>query len=98
MTLLASARKPTIADPRQDYTPSDFAREGFIHCTDSLKKWRMLPMLYKSNLDPHYYSYIDKTRPRIVRYDDAGHNTTHLWRTQPRYCCCPHARRDKGIF
>lgn len=68
-------------DPRQDYTPSDFALDGFIHCTDSPEEMaHVANVLYKSNLDPHYYLYIDKTSVRAsVRYEDAGHKYPHIY-------------------
>lgn len=52
-------------DSRTDYTPNNFVREGFIHCTDDAQEIaRVANALYKSNPEPHYYLYIDKTRVR----------------------------------
>jgi uncharacterized protein (DUF952 family) len=58
-------------DPKRDYGPESFAREGFIHCTDGADEMaRTANRYYKSNAEPHYYLYIDKTRVRApIRYD-----------------------------
>jgi uncharacterized protein (DUF952 family) len=90
-------------DPRQDYTPSDFARDGFIHCTDSPEEMaHVANALYKSNLDPHYYLYIDKTSVRAsVRYDDAGRKYPHIYGALNRdaIVAVREARRDaQGSF
>lgn len=68
-------------DPRADYTPRDFAREGFIHCTDSADEMaRVANAFYKPNPEPHYYLYIDKTRVRApIRYDDATRLYPHIY-------------------
>ncbi|MDE3091182.1 MAG: DUF952 domain-containing protein, partial [Chloroflexota bacterium] len=68
-------------DPRVDYTPRDFAREGFIHCTDGADEMaRVANLFYKSNSELHYYLYIDKTRVCApIRYDDAGRVYPHIY-------------------
>ncbi len=90
-------------DPNQDYMPNDFAREGFIHCTDSPEEMaHVANAFYKSNLDPHYYLYIDKARVRAsVRYDDAGHKYPHIYGALNRdaiIAICDARRDAKGNF
>ncbi len=68
-------------DPRADYAPRDFAREGFIHCTDGAEEMaRTANRFYQSNPEPHYYLYIDKARVRApIRYDDAARLYPHIY-------------------
>ncbi len=68
-------------DPCADYTPLDFARGGFIHCTDGADEMKQVAnALYKSNPEPQYYLYIDKTRVRApIRYDDAAQKYPHIY-------------------
>ncbi len=68
-------------DPRADYAPRDFARAGFIHCTDGADEMaRTANRYYKMDAQPHYYLYIDKTRVRApIRYDDAARLYPHLY-------------------
>lgn len=67
-------------DPRTAYVPEPFAREGFIHCTDGAEEMaRIANQFYKSNPEPHYYLYIDKTRVRApIRYADAAKIYPHI--------------------
>ena len=69
-----------------DYAPRDFEREGFIHCTDAPEEMaRVANAFYRSNSEPHYYLYIDKTRVRApVRYDDAERRYPHIYGTLNR--------------
>jgi uncharacterized protein (DUF952 family) len=68
-------------DPRADYTPHEFARDGFIHCTDGADEMaRTANRYYQSNPEPHYYLYIDKLRVRApIRYDDAARIYAHIY-------------------
>ena len=68
-------------DPDADYTPRDFARDGFIHCTDGADEMaRTANRYYQSNAEPHYYLYIDKARVRApIRYDDANRLYPHIY-------------------
>ncbi len=68
-------------NPRVDYTPRDFAREGFIHCTDGAEEMaRTANRYYQANPEPHYYLYIDKTRVRApIRYEDARRVYPHFY-------------------
>jgi uncharacterized protein (DUF952 family) len=68
-------------DPREDYAPREFAREGFIHCTDGAAEMaRTANRYYQSNPEPHYYLYIDKRRVRApIQYDDAARIYPHIY-------------------
>jgi hypothetical protein len=68
-------------DPNADYVPRDFARDGFIHCTDGAEEMaRTANRYYKSNTEAHYYLYIDKARVRApIRYDDAARVYPHIY-------------------
>ncbi len=68
-------------DPRTDYTPEPFAREGFIHCTDGADEMaRTANRYYKSNAEPCYYLYIDKARVHPpIRYEDPEHLFPHIY-------------------
>ena len=68
-------------DPRVDYTPRDFARDGFIHCTDGADEMaRTANRYYKASAEPHYYLYIDIARVRApIRYDDAAQLYPHIY-------------------
>ena len=68
-------------DPRVDYTPREFAREGFIHCTDGAAEMaRIANRYYQSNPEPHYYLYIDKSRVRApIRFDDNARIYPHIY-------------------
>ncbi len=73
-------------DPRADYVPESFAREGLIHCTDGVEEMaRTANQFYTSNPEPHYYLYIDKTRVRApIRYEDAAKIYPHIYGTLNR--------------
>ncbi len=68
-------------DPRADYVPSDYARDGFIHCTDAPAEMaNVANRYYGTNAEPHYYIYIDKARVRApIRYDDAACLYSHIY-------------------
>lgn len=68
-------------DPHADYVPRDFAREGFIHCTDGADEMaRTANRYYKANAQAHYYLCIDKARVRApIRYDDAARVYPHIY-------------------
>lgn len=73
-------------DPNKDYTPSDFSREGFIHCTDGAEEMaHTANRYYQSSSEPFYYLYIDKTRVHApIRYDDSAHIYPHVYGTLNR--------------
>lgn len=68
-------------NPSVDYVPGDFARAGFIHCTDGAEEMaRTANRYYKANAEPHYYLYIDKARVRApIQYDDAARVYPHIY-------------------
>ncbi|MEW5717258.1 MAG: DUF952 domain-containing protein [Chloroflexota bacterium] len=68
-------------DPNTDYVPRDFARDGFIHCTDGAEEMaRAANRYYQANAETHYYLYIDKTRVRApIRHDDAARVYPHIY-------------------
>ncbi len=78
---LVPQREFDALDTRADYTPADFARDGFIHCTDAPDEMaRVANMYYGSNQEPYVYLYIDKARVHAsVRYDDAAHLYPHIY-------------------
>lgn len=89
-------------DPRTDYTPNDFVREGFIHCTDGAPEMARVANALKSNPEPHYYLYIDKTRVRApIRYDDPKRLYPHIYGALNRDAIIalrPARRRGDGTF
>ena len=68
-------------DAERDYVPSDFVREGFIHCTDAPDEMaRVASLYYRSYSGPHYYLYIDKTKVNApIRYDDPEGLYPHIY-------------------
>jgi uncharacterized protein (DUF952 family) len=90
-------------DARAEYVPRDFAREGFIHCTDGAAEMaRTANRYYQSNREPHYYLYIDKARVRApIRYDDARRVYPHIYGALNRdaiIAVCPARRAADGTF
>ncbi len=68
-------------DPRADYTPRDFAREGFIHCTDGAAEMAATAnRYYRASPEAHYYLYVDKARVRAeIRYEDEQRIYPHIY-------------------
>jgi len=68
-------------DPKINYVPEPFAREGFIHCTDGADEMaRTANRYYKSNTEPHYYLYIDKDRVHArIQYDAEPRIYPHIY-------------------
>jgi uncharacterized protein (DUF952 family) len=68
-------------DPRADYTPRDFARDGFIHCTDGADEMaRTANRYYQTDPEPHYYLFIDKACVHApIRYEDAARVYPHIY-------------------
>jgi len=90
-------------DPGRDYTPRDFAREGFIHCTDGAAEMaRTANRYYQADPDAFYYLYIDKARVRApMRYDDPGKIYPHIHGTLNREAIIaihPASREADGTF
>ncbi len=68
-------------DPRVEYVPFDYARDGFIHCTDAPAEMaNVANRYYGTSAEPHYYIYIDKAKVRApIRYDDAACLYSHIY-------------------
>jgi MFS family permease/uncharacterized protein (DUF952 family) len=68
-------------DPQVDYVPEPFTRDGFIHCTDGADEMaRTANRYYRSNIEPHYYLYIDKACVRApIRYDAEPRIYPHIY-------------------
>ena len=90
-------------DANQDYTPNDFDREGFIHCTDGADEMaRTANRYYQSNAEAHYYLYIDQARVRApMRYDATPRIYPHIYGALNRDAIIavrPARRNADGIF
>ncbi len=90
-------------EPRSDYAPPDFARAGFIHCTDDEQEMaRVANLFYKSNAGPHVYLTIDKSRVHApIRYEDAERRYPHIYGTLNRdavVAVYPARRLPDGTF
>lgn len=68
-------------DPLRDYEPRDYAREGFIHCTDGADEMaRTANRYYHTTPEAFYYLTLDKTRVHApIRYDDAARIYPHIY-------------------
>jgi uncharacterized protein (DUF952 family) len=100
---LVPARYYDALDPNSDYVPGDFARDGFIHCTDGADEMaRTANRYYQANVEPHYYLYIDKARVTApIRYEDAARIYPHIYGALNRDAilavrCAP--RDADGVF
>jgi uncharacterized protein (DUF952 family) len=67
--------------PGEDYTPPQFAQEGFIHCTDGAENMlKVVNSIYRD--DPRHFLalYIDKTRVKSpIKYDDPEEIYPHIY-------------------
>ncbi len=68
-------------DATRDYTPREFAREGFIHCTDGVDEMaRTANRYYRDNAAPFVYLYIDKALVRAkIQYDAEPKIYPHIY-------------------
>jgi len=68
-------------DAARDYIPRDFARDGFIHCTDGADEMaRTANRYYRDHHAPHLYLYIDKSLVRApLRYDAEPKIYPHIY-------------------
>lgn len=68
-------------DPQAEYEPAEFARDGFIHCTDGADEMaRTANRYYRSDPAAYYYLWIDKARVRApIRYEDPGRLYPHIY-------------------
>ena len=73
-------------DSTRAYAPRDFAREGFIHCTDGTAEMaRTANRYYQAEPGVFYYLSIDKTRVHApIRYDDTAKIYPHIYGTLNR--------------
>jgi uncharacterized protein (DUF952 family) len=90
-------------DPRADYVPRDFAREGFIHCTSAADEMaRVANAFYRSDAGPHLFLYIDKARVHApIRYDDVEECYPHIYGALNRDAIVairPARRQANGTF
>lgn len=90
-------------DPKIDYTPEPFAREGFIHCTDGADEMaNTANRYYKANAEPHYYLYIDKSQVRApIKYEDERRIYPHIYGALNRDAIigkCEAKRQADGTF
>ena len=69
------------ADTDQPYTPTDFAREGFVHCTDGADEVAATANRYFSQLqDDLLVLTIDRDRlSSEVKYEDVGRIYPHVY-------------------
>jgi len=92
-----------LLDPDEPYVPPDFAREGFIHCTDGDAR-------LADTLTEHYghepgdwlVLYIDKDKVTPpIRYEDPGRVFPHIYGPLNRDAIavvCPIMRASDGAF
>jgi uncharacterized protein (DUF952 family) len=68
-------------DPTKDYTPPNYEREGFIHCTDGAENLaRVGNVHYRDDPRDFYVLTIDKERVKSpVKYEDAGRIYPHVY-------------------
>ena len=68
-------------DPYKDYTPPDYEREGFIHCTDGADNLaRVGNAHYRGDPRAFYVLTIDKERVHSpIKYEDAGRIYPHVY-------------------
>ena len=68
-------------DPAEPYVPTDFERDGFIHCTDGERRLAdVLSEFYAESQGEWLVLYIDLDRVTApVRYDDADEVFPHVY-------------------
>ena len=67
--------------PGEDYTPPEFAQEGFIHSTDGAENMaNVANAIYKEDPRDFLALYIDKTRVKSpIKYEDPGEIYPHIY-------------------
>jgi uncharacterized protein (DUF952 family) len=70
-----------LLDPDEPYEPRDFAREGFIHCTDGERRLAdTLTAYYSDSPGDWLVLYIDKERVQAeIRYEDPERVFPHIY-------------------
>lgn len=92
-----------LLDPDEHYVSPDFAREGFIHCTDGEARLaETLTAYYRDSADEWLVLYIDKDRVSApVRYEDEERVFPHIYGPLNRDAIevvCPIMRAADGTF
>jgi uncharacterized protein (DUF952 family) len=92
-----------LLDPDEPYVPADFAREGFIHCTDGEARLaETLTAYYRDSPEDWLVLYIDKDRVQAkIRYEDAERVFPHIYGPLNRDAIavvCPIMRTADGAF
>ena len=92
-----------LLDPEAPYVPPDFAREGFIHCTDGEERLaETLTAHYGDSPDDWLVLYIDKEKVIApIRYEDDEQVFPHIYGPLNRDAIevvCPIMRAANGTF
>lgn len=92
-----------LLDPAEPYTPPDFARDGFIHCTDGETRLAdTLTAHYSDSPEDWLVLYIDKDRVQPpIRYEDDERVFPHIYGPLNRDAIavvCPIMRASDGTF
>ena len=68
-------------DPDEPYIPEDFAREGFIHCTDGIEELvRVANRYYRADPRPYVILEINPKLVRAeIRYEDSARRYPHIY-------------------
>ena len=92
-----------LLDPNEPYVPPDFARDGFIHCTDGEARLAdTLTAYYGDQPGDWLVLYIDKARVRPpIKYEDPERVFPHICGPLNRNAIevvCPIMRTSDGTF
>jgi len=90
-------------DPAQPYVPPEFARDGFIHCTDGREAVSIiLTLLYRKDPGDWVVLYIDKDKVKApVKYEDPAGIYPHIYGLLNRdaiVAVSPIGRSPDGVF
>jgi len=68
-------------DPKKDYTPKPFAKDGFIHCTKEAGEMaKVANRFYIRERGPHVYLYIDTRKVKArIKYEDNARKYPHIY-------------------
>ena len=92
-----------LLDPVEPYVPPNFAREGFIHCTDGDARLAdTLSAYYADEPGDWLVLYIDKDRVVVpIKYEDPENVFPHIYGPLNRdaiLAVCPIMRTSDGRF
>jgi uncharacterized protein (DUF952 family) len=92
-----------LLDPDEPYVPADFARDGFIHCTDGDQRLAdTLNAYYSDSPEDWLVLYIDKDHVQApIKYEDPGRVFPHIYGPLNRDAIavvCPILRAPDGTF